>query len=267
VDAQLDARRWQRVGRALVLHNGRVHDDERIRIALINCGPRAVVTAFTAAESCGLTGWHRSAVHVLVPAGARILRPPGLELRVHWTGAWRTTPRSRGVHALAPALALAAATFRSVRPAVGILAAGVQQRLVRSDDLLAAVVGAPRMRHRSALLTALHDIAQGAEALSEIDFARLCRRHGLPEPIRQGVRRELSGRRRYLDAEWVTRTGRRLVAEVDGALHLTAQTWWADQQRQNEITLADHIVLRFPSIVVRTDEATVAAQLRRALDL
>ena len=34
---------------------------------------------------------------------------------------------------------------------------------------------------RAVLLAAAHDIAQGAQALSEIDFARLCRSGGLPD--------------------------------------------------------------------------------------
>jgi very-short-patch-repair endonuclease len=56
-----------------------------------------------------------------------------------------------------------------------------------------------------------------------------------------------------------------VVVEVDGALHLVATRWWDDQLRQNELTLADAIVLRFPSVIVRTEPTVVATQLRRAL--
>jgi very-short-patch-repair endonuclease len=94
----------------------------------------------------------------------------------------------------------------------------------------------------------------------------LCRLHGLPEPRRQAVRADRNGRKRYLDAEWVReRDRKRVVAEVDGALHLTVERWWEDQARQNEISLDGALVLRFPSIVIRTAEADVASQLRRAL--
>jgi very-short-patch-repair endonuclease len=58
-----------------------------------------------------------------------------------------------------------------------------------------------------------------------------------------------------------------VVVEVDGALHLVAARWWDDQLRQNELTLADAIVLRFPSVIVRTEPTVVATQLRRALQL
>ena len=52
---------------------------------------------------------------------------------------------------------------------------------------------------------------------------------------------------------------------MDGALHLGVRRWWADQARQNELTLADAIVLRYPSVVVRTAPEVVAAELREAL--
>jgi len=101
--------------------------------------------------------------------------------------------------------------------------------------------------------------------MNEIDFGRLCRRVGLPEPVRQAVRVEPSGRRRYLDAEWIRGDGRRVVAEVDGALHLSPRRCWDDQLRQNELVIADDIVLRFPSVVLRTAPDEVVRQLRRVL--
>lgn len=267
IRAQVDARRWQRVGRAVILHNGTLHPGERRRVALLNCGPRAVLTAFTAAEEHGLAGWGRQQIHVLVPAGARIARSRDPMLRLHYTGNPAATPRlhARRLHKIAPALLVAAGTFTRPRPACGILAAGVQQRLVSAEQLTDALVAASRLRHHAALRAAVRDIAQGAEALSEIDFVRLCRRFRLPRPNQQGVRLEPSGRRRYLDAEWTRRDGRRLVVEVDGALHLIVRKWWDDQRRQNELTIAGDIVLRFPSVIVRTEPAAVADQVRRAL--
>jgi hypothetical protein len=267
VRAQLDARRWQRCGRALVLHNGPLHPDEMAEVALLNCGPRAALTAFTLAAERGLSGWKGEAIDVLVPGGARVCRPPGLRLRIHWVGDWSKQEVRAGRHALAPALIVAAATFTKPRPACGLLAAGVQQRLVAADQLRQAVDANPRTHHRTPMLLALSDIAQGSEALSEIDFVRLCRRHGLPEPVRQAVRSEPSGRRRYLDAEWVTSSGQRIVVEVDGALHLAPRKWWDDQLRQNELALTRHVVLRFPSVIIRHEERLVVDQLRRGLRL
>jgi hypothetical protein len=273
IRAQVDARRWQRYGRAIMLHNGAPERDELWQIALHNCGQQAVLTAFTAAEALGLTGWERDTVHVLVPGGRRVRRVPGVPVRVHYARAWQGARLGdavslpvRRAHKIAPAVVLAAGTFRSGRPATGILAAAVQQRLTSATDLEKAVVDAPRVRHRALLLAATRDIAQGSGALSEIDFVRLCRRFRLPTPHQQTVRTDRSGRRRYLDATWRRRDGRLVVAEVDGALHLTPTRWWNDQYRQNELVLAGATVLRFPSVVVRTEPELVAAQLRRLLD-
>jgi very-short-patch-repair endonuclease len=95
----------------------------------------------------------------------------------------------------------------------------------------------------------------------------LCRSNGLPEPLRQAVRVERSGRRRYLDAELRTAGGRRLVVEVDGALHLVPKKWWDDQLRQNELVLSGRLVLRFTSVIVRLEQLLVVDQLAWAMAL
>ena len=164
-----------------------------------------------------------------------------------------------------PALVVAAGSVPSPRTACGLLAAAVQQRLTTAAMIGAALALQPKLRHFRALRLALHDIEQGAQALSEIDFVALCRRHKLPAPVQQGVRIEGSGRRRYLDAQWRRRDGGLLVVEVDGAIHLQPLTWVDDQLRQNEVVLGGAAVLRFPSTVIRSDERTVADQLRRGL--
>jgi hypothetical protein len=129
----VEAGRWRRIGRAVVLHTGALTPRELRRAALINLGPRAALTAFTALEDWGLVGWERDIIHVLVPRGARVRRPPELALRVHYTDLWDSSPRhsGRALHRPAPAAVRAAGTFPGPRPACGILAAVVQQRIVR----------------------------------------------------------------------------------------------------------------------------------------
>jgi very-short-patch-repair endonuclease len=104
--------------------------------------------------------------------------------------------------------------------------------------------------------------AAGATSLPEIDFARLCRRYDLPAPDRQVVRRDGSGRRRFLDVYW---RAWRLHVEIDGAWHTAAEAWWADMQRQNDLWIAGDRVLRFPAWVIRSRPDDVAAQVRAAL--
>ncbi len=249
----------------MVLHNGELTRRQAWRVARINCGPRAALIAFTAAEAHGLRNWERDAVHVLVPNGTREPRPAGIAVRLHHRRSW-AEPAGE-VQRLPDALLVAASTFASPRPACGILAAAVQQRLTSAPALHAALDEAAKLTHRAALRAAIGDLGQGSQALSEIDFYALCKRYRLPLPERQTIRREPSGRRRYLDATWRRSDGRLVVAEVDGALHLAVTRWWDDQLRQNELSLADALVLRFPSVIIRTEPATVAAQLRRALGL
>lgn len=83
VRAQLAAHRWQRFGRAVLLHNGPPTEGERRAIALINCGAHALLTSFTGAGVLGLTGWHRDVTHALVLGGTRVHRVAGAPVRVH----------------------------------------------------------------------------------------------------------------------------------------------------------------------------------------
>lgn len=266
----LDARRWRRWGAAIALHNGPLSTEQRWAVARIHGGRQALLTGFTVAEALGLRGWHRDEVDLLLPLGARVSTRSPVPLRAHrvrdWDRVRRIGARSP-MHYRADALLVAAATFPSARSACGLLAAAVQQRLVRAAQLTESLDRAVRVKHRAAMRAAVADIAQGSEALSEIDFVRLCRRFRLPVPEQQRVRREPGGRCRYLDATWRRGDGRLVVAEVDGALHLDQRRWWDDQDRQNQIVLGGALVLRFPSVVVREQPAVVAAQLHRVLGL
>ena len=268
VAANVAAHRWHRSGTAVVLHAGTLTAAERHEVALINCGPHSVLTSFTALEVQGLRGWERAEVHVLAPSGTRQPRIDEAVVRLHRTAAWDRVDAfgHRRLHRVAPSLLIAAGSLPSSRSASGLIAAAVQQRLVRPAQVSTALDGQLRLRHRRSLQLALDDITQGAQALSEIDFIRLCRRFDLPPPDQQAVRTDSTGRRRYLDATWTLPDGTLVAVEVDGALHLSPQRWYADQLRQNELTLSGARVLRYPSVVVRTEPDLVAAQLRHVLD-
>lgn len=244
VRRQVEARRWRLAGAAVVPHLGPLTRADRIRIALINAGPRSALTSFTALELAGLKGWSREPVHVLVPMGTKPRLIEGVPVRVHRVGTWRPDQVRGRIHEPAFAALVAASSLPDARSACGVLAATVQQRLVTAADLRTAIGERARIRHRAVLAASIEDIAMGAQALSEIDFVALCRRHGLPLPTLQALRREPDGRRRFLDAGWDLPDGRRVAVEVDGTL-----------------------VLRFSSLAVRTQEALVVSQLRRALGL
>jgi very-short-patch-repair endonuclease len=46
---------------------------------------------------------------------------------------------------------------------------------------------------------------------------------------------------------------------------MDARAWWADMQRDNELTIDGYRVLRFPAFVVRDNPEVVAAQIAQAL--
>ncbi|WP_243710472.1 DUF559 domain-containing protein [Micromonospora sp. KC213] len=143
-----------------------------------------------------------------------------------------------------------------------VLAAACQQRRVLPEEIVAVLDVLPRAPRRRLIHRTIADIAGGAQALSELDFLTLCRRHRLPEPDLQERRRDQSGRLRFLDAYW---RQWRLHVEVDGSHHMDVRHWAADMRRQNDIWTTGDRILRFPAWLVRTRPDEVAITLRRAL--
>jgi hypothetical protein len=146
-----------------------------------------------------------------------------------------------------------------LRKACGILAAAVQQRLTTAARLRAQLANAGRIRHLHVLRSVVDDIEGGAHSLLEIDFGPLCRKAGIPPPLRQAVRTDAKGRRRYLDVDCGC-----FSVELDGAIHLHPLTWLDDAVRHNELVLTGARILRIPSILYRIDPDLVVDQLRRA---
>ena len=107
----------------------------------------------------------------------------------------------------------------------------------------------------------LRDVADGAQSLGELDFSALCRRHGIPPPDRQELRRTALGRI-YLDARW---KGSRFVVEIDGAGHRVGLAVTDDNLRQNEVVLGDDRVLRIDLVGLRVHEVAFMQQVRRAV--
>lgn len=146
------------------------------------------------------------------------------------------------------------------RTAAGVMAAVVQQRLTTPARLTEMTQTVGRVTHLRVMQRALLDIEGGAEALSEIDFARLCRRAGLPEPHRQRRRRDTRGRWRYLDVEWRV-GGRRVLVEIDGIGHLEVTRWYDDLMRAAEVTRPGEVMLRLPALAARLEPDRVVAAL------
>jgi Protein of unknown function (DUF559) len=264
---KIAAGQWQRPCRGVVVtFSGPLSRAHQEWAAVLAAGPGAVLAGLTAARLDGLAGFDDPRIHVLVPASRRVRAQLPAGVIVHRSAVLAPTsvhplrlpPRTR----LARSVVDAASWMGTANGTRAVLAAAVQQRLVRVRQLRTVLERRPALRRRSLIMRTLSDIEGGAEALSELDFARLTRRFGLPEPDRQAVRLDSRGRRRWLDAYW---DYARLVAEVDGRWHMDAQAWWADMRRDNELTVSGLRVLRFPAFAVRDEPELVAAQLRAVL--
>lgn len=261
---QVEARRWQTIGpRVVVLGNADPTKGQWWWVAVLNAGPQAALAGATALEAHGLRGFEAAdAIHVAVPAGNRVPALPGV--KVHHsrrlTGAEIHPVRRPPVHVVERALVDAAAWQPRPRYAAAVLAAAIQQRLTTAERVRQTLLAQGRLRHLAVMLITLADVEGGAQALSEIDFVALCRRRGLPEPLRQTIRRDSAGRRRYLDVDFGT-----FVVEIDGMHHADLQQFSLDAIRRNDLlTAGGRPMLCFPAILVRCEPDTVVRQLMDA---
>ena len=265
---RLASGRWRLAHRAVYLtHRGPMTEQERRWIACLaaGAGRPTYLAGASALAVLGLRGYPSKLIHVLVPAHRRDTDPPA-GVVVHRT---RSLPvEDRHVNGSPPctmpvrSLLDAAQWARSDDEAVMIIAAGFQQRLVRARDVQPVLERMPRLRRRGVIVSAVADAAGGAESISEIEMARVCRRAGLPEPSRQVVRRDSAGRKRYRDVyfdEWG------LHVEVDGGQHMDVRGWYADMRQHNEIVISGERLLRFSSWMIRHRSGEVVAQIAAAL--
>lgn len=210
----------------------------------------AVVDGVTALQVAGLTGFEEETVHVSVKHTARVTDVSGVkvhkvarraDLEVLAAGVPRTRPAVAAVRAAHWAV--------SDRQAALLLAMPVQQRLVSAEQLRSALRVVRGRTRRRFIRRVVCDLADGAHSLGELDFARMCRARGLPEPSRQVVRRGPRSRT-YLDVRWDEAA---LVVEIDGSGHRTGLAVTADNLRDNEVSMAGDLVLRIDLVGLRVE--------------
>lgn len=265
---RLASGRWRSAHRGVYLtETGPVTTRQRRWIAALAAGHGriALLGGLSALAVLGLRGHPDRPIRVLVRAGqADADPPPGV--RVHRT---RHLPAEDVHRAGSPPCTMpgrsvvdAAQWAHTDEEAVIIIAAAVQQRLVSAVDLGVVLARPWRVRRRVTIEAAVADAAGGAHSGHEVDFARLCRRAGLPEPSRQAVRLDSNGRRRYRDVhfdEWGVHV------EIDGGQHMAVRAWYADMRQHNEAAIAGERLLRFPGFALRSHPDEVIAQVRAAL--
>ena len=263
---EIDIGRWQQLAPAVVaLQSGPLSHEQRLWLGVLHGGQGAVLSHVTACLHAGLRWTTPAVIDVLTPKGDLVAPLPGYFFHqtrrpyVYWVDRDSPLPRLRIEHAAL----LAAERDRSVRRAIGLLAAAVQQELTTPDALGRAVLQIRKLRHKKHFVLALGDIAGGAESFAEIDVGRICRDAGLPPPDRQVVRRDATGRRRYLDCEWHLPDGHIVVLEIDGSFHMRTEHWVRDMRRERSIVADGRIVLRCSSVEVRLDPQAIVFDLMR----
>jgi hypothetical protein len=263
VRAELRGRRWQKWGRqVLVTHTGPLDISALRWAALLTAGPRGALDGTGALLAAGLRHWREEDIRVSVPRGARIRREKGIDVRQ--TRRWDAgdivdadPPRMRNE----VAAVRAALWARSDRAAMTLLTMVVQQGMTTAEQLGVEALRIKRDRRRRLVHATILDLLGGAQSLGELDFARLCRERGLPEPSRQRVREGANGQC-YLDVDWERW---RVVAEIDGIQHFWAQHVVDDALRHNSVTLTGDVVLRIPVLGLRVDPDRFLDQVERAL--
>lgn len=266
VRAEVHAHRWQRLGeRCILTHNFEPTRTQWMWVAVLDHTGPVALAGLTSLETAGFRFFGREAemIHVVVRRGSRYHRFP--QVWIHESRRFSVgdidpdsvIPRTR-----LPRSAIDGAAWQpSVRYACGLLAAAVQQKICTAQDLGDELRYVGRVRHKAAMRLAVLDIAGGAEALSELDIAALCRKYGLRPPDRQRIRRDRAGRRRYLDCEWVLDDGTVVVLEVDGSHHAEVEHWQSDVKRERGVVISGSTVLRATANEARHEQAPLAADL------
>lgn len=260
VRTEVSAGRWRTAGRhTVVIGTGEPAGEALLWQALWESGSGAVLDGVTALAAAGLTGFTRDTIDVTIPMSSHGYPVDGVTL--HRRRALGPVTGAKLARCAPEWAAIRAAQWaRTDRTAALIVCLVVQQRLVSPARMLAAWRTVQASARRAFLDSVIPDVCDGAQSLGELDFAGLCRTHGLPRPSRQAVRKGRGGRV-YLDVAWED-IG--LVVEIDGGHHALALNPVSDALRQNEVTLGAEMVLRIPLLGLRLSPEAFMDQVKRA---
>jgi hypothetical protein len=258
--------RWQLFGRnVVVLGNTPLTIEQRDWVAVLMPGKPAALAGLSAATAAGLRRFEPEQVHVVVRHATHVAAPAWV--KIHESRRFTTAhvdPATGPPRTRAPRAVIDAATWSTyARRACTILCAAVQQRITTARQLEDELHLAGQIRHVAVMRQILGDIGGGGHTLAEIELGGIARKAGLSPPRRQRLRRERSGKVRWLDAEFDLPDGTTFAVEVDGAAHMQIESWLDDSDRQNELVVGGQPVLRYPSLTIRVNEQRVIDQLRR----
>jgi hypothetical protein len=213
--------------------------NQLVRAAQLHSGKHARLSGRTALILHGWKQEHRKPHDVVVPHGVQPLPGP------QWIRVHRVRHELRGPEALPArtsphiATAHAGSWARTDREAMFVVISSLQQRLTSPEHLRKAVAHMTRLPRRRLILDAVADYADGVHSLNEGDFAALCQRFHLPQPIRQKPMLDASGKLRAIDAHFRADSGREIRVEIEGLHHLDPEQYFADVDRHNDLAFTD----------------------------
>lgn len=256
---------WQRLLSGVYLSVTGTPTQRQTEIAALRrAGSRSVLTSIAALRHHGVRAPGSRYVTVLVPAAqrrrgedfARIWATTRMPEFVFTDGAVRFTEGARAVADAARELG----SFREVR---AVAADAVQRGRCRIDQLADELRRAP-VRQSAWLRRALAEVADGVRSAAEADLRDLIQAHGLPLP--------LFNARLYVGSEfvavpdaWWPAMG--VVVEVESReWHLSPDDWDRTLRRSTRMNALGINVMHFTPQRIRTEAATVAAEIRSALE-
>lgn len=245
-------------------HNGLLTVGQRELAAALYAGHGCVITGAAALTRHGVRAPISEVVDVLIPHDER--RQSKGFVRVHRTIRMPERPWLVDNLRWAPparAVADAVSGNSDMRSVSALVADAVQQRKCTVQQLAGELAAGPK-QGSAALRAALTEVMDGVASVAEGDLRKLIKRSGLPEPLYNPRLYVGSNFLAEPDAWW-HEAG--VAGEVDSReWHLSPSGWERTLARHARMSAQGIIVLHFTPRQIRSDSATVVAELRSAID-
>jgi len=260
---EIDRGRWVRLERGILSAAGRTEQaSDPALLAVLRCGPRALVSHETAAEARGWELARRPALlHVIVPHDSS-RAPRQVGVTVH-RGAAAADVVNRILPATDPCrTALDVAGTLMFDEAVVAVDSALRSRLVTLDELGRELRRRGSWNRAAKARAALAAASALSGSVPETQARLLFAKAGLSRPIEQWEVR-IDCRVIRADFAWLAE---RVIVEIDGyAFHSSFEAFQPDRTRQNSLVLDGWTVLRFTPLDVTMRPDVVAATIRAAL--
>ncbi len=265
IEALCTSGRWQRCFPGVyVTHSGPVSEQTRVWAAVLYAGAGALAGGRTALWLAQALAKAPSRIEVCVPAPRRVRAQRGMIVRQVRASAHRgdyvkSPPRVRIEHALLDT----AGRESEADVVMGLVLGTLQKRLTTAARVRAALATRERHRWRSLLGDLLCEFDDGVQSPLESEFLRRVEHdHGLPRGVRNQLRVEPDGRKRYRDVRYAAQL---VVVELDGREAHPRSEAFRDMRRDNAVVAAGEVVLRYGWRDVKNRPCLVAAELASVL--